>query len=238
MQLSSKTLDILKNFASINPSLIIRAGSIQRTVSTGKNVLASATIEETIPRDCPIYELSKLIGLLSLFDNPDVSFDEHQLTIRSGRHEAHFAYADASVIKAEDRTFNMPPTFMAFELTEADMAMLSRSASVLKAADVVIGYDQTNGQPTIGALIDVKNASSDSFTTRPETFTVSNNLQSARVIFKNEYLKLLPGAYDIAMAQKGKVIVAKFVNKTAAVEYVISAEPTTSTVELAESVTA
>ena len=46
MKLSDKTLTLLKNFSSINQSILFKQGSSLKTISVMKNILAEATIEE------------------------------------------------------------------------------------------------------------------------------------------------------------------------------------------------
>ena len=43
MKLSSKTIELLKNFSSINQSILFKEGSKLRTISVMKNILAEAT---------------------------------------------------------------------------------------------------------------------------------------------------------------------------------------------------
>ena len=58
MKLSKSTLDILKNFKEINQSILFKQGNSLKTISVMKNILAEATIEEELPRDFGIYDLS------------------------------------------------------------------------------------------------------------------------------------------------------------------------------------
>ena len=51
MKLSDKTLSVLKNFSTINQSLLFKQGNKLRTISVMKNILAEATITEEIPTD-------------------------------------------------------------------------------------------------------------------------------------------------------------------------------------------
>ena len=46
MKLSNKTLEVLKNFSNINQNILIEEGNVLRTISTMKNILGRATIEE------------------------------------------------------------------------------------------------------------------------------------------------------------------------------------------------
>jgi len=49
MKLSEKTLNILKNFSSINQSILVKQGNQLRTISVAKNILAEAEIKEDFP---------------------------------------------------------------------------------------------------------------------------------------------------------------------------------------------
>ena len=57
MNLSEKTFNLLKNFSSINQSILFKQGNTLRTMSVMKNILAEADIEEDIPQDFAIYDL-------------------------------------------------------------------------------------------------------------------------------------------------------------------------------------
>ena len=59
MKLSEKTFTLLKNFATINNSVLVKQGSKLRTISIAKNILAEATVNEEFPRDFAIYELNQ-----------------------------------------------------------------------------------------------------------------------------------------------------------------------------------
>ena len=66
MQLSKETLNLIKNFASINGSLMLKSGNKLATISEGKNVMAEVTITETFPSDFGIYDLHEFLGVTSL----------------------------------------------------------------------------------------------------------------------------------------------------------------------------
>ena len=57
MKLSEKTLSILKNFSSINQSILFKKGNKLRSISVMKNILAEATVTEDLPKDFGIYDL-------------------------------------------------------------------------------------------------------------------------------------------------------------------------------------
>ena len=62
MKLSKSTLDILKNFKEINQSILFKQGNSLKTISVMKNILAEATIEEELPKDFGIYDLSQFLN--------------------------------------------------------------------------------------------------------------------------------------------------------------------------------
>jgi len=93
--LSTKTLDVLKNFSSINSSIVFRKGSTVRTISNAENILAKFTSEEVFPVDFAIYDLSQFLCGIYLFSNPQLEFDnENFVTIRGGRQSARYYFSD------------------------------------------------------------------------------------------------------------------------------------------------
>ena len=85
MKLSDKTLVILKNFAGINNSILVKRGDSLRTISLAKNILAEANIKEEFPRDFAIYDLNQFLNGLGLHQDPELDFREDSfLSIREG----------------------------------------------------------------------------------------------------------------------------------------------------------
>ena len=61
MKLSEQTIEILSNFSGINPNMVFKEGNTLSTISEAKNILASATIEERIPREFGLYDLGEFL---------------------------------------------------------------------------------------------------------------------------------------------------------------------------------
>jgi len=85
MKISQQTLSILKNFATINGNILVRAGSNLSTISPQKNILANANVAESFPLEFAIYDLSQFLSAVSLFEDADFDFAEKYVTISSGR---------------------------------------------------------------------------------------------------------------------------------------------------------
>ena len=103
MQISDDTIEVLKNFGTINPSLSFKAGNTVRTVSEQKNILAQAEIGETLPVNFAIYELNQFLGLASLYDKPDFAFGEKEVILSEGNNKSNivrvpFHYSFESIL--------------------------------------------------------------------------------------------------------------------------------------------
>ena len=99
MKLSEKTLNILKNFSSINQSILVKQGNQLRTISVAKNILAEAEIKEDFPRDFAIYDLNQFLNGLSLHQDPEMDFSpDSYVNIREGKRRVKYFYADPNVI--------------------------------------------------------------------------------------------------------------------------------------------
>ena len=58
MNLSKQTVDILKNYSTINSSIAVGTGSTLQTMSAMKNILVKSTVEESFETDFAIYDLT------------------------------------------------------------------------------------------------------------------------------------------------------------------------------------
>ena len=86
MKLSDKTHTILKNFAGINNSILVKQGDKLRTISVAKNILAEASIDEEFPKDFAIYDLNQFLNGLGLHQDPEMDFGQLFLHLRKRLH--------------------------------------------------------------------------------------------------------------------------------------------------------
>ena len=96
MKLSSRTIELLKNFATINTSMLFLEGQELRTMAIAKNGFAKAKIEEVIPRRFAIYSLPEFLGILSLMKDPDIELEDGHMLIKSGKQKVKYFYAALS----------------------------------------------------------------------------------------------------------------------------------------------
>src|SRR5690242_9079579 len=100
MKLEQKTIQILKNFATINQSIWINEGNELSTISLAKTLYAKAQVKETFPRSFGIYDLSRFLGVLSLFNEPNLEFTDAHIHIKEGSKKVKYIYAAENMIVA------------------------------------------------------------------------------------------------------------------------------------------
>ena len=115
MKLSDNTLALLKNFAGINNSILVKRGNQLRTISVAKNILAEADINEEFPRDFAIYDLNQFLNGIGLHQDPDLDFtEESYLSIKEGKRRVKYFYADPNVIiSPPDKEIQLPSSDVA-----------------------------------------------------------------------------------------------------------------------------
>ena len=195
MQFSKETLAILKNFAGINQNILLKQGSVLKTISPQKNVMASVTIPDVIPVDFHIYDLSEFLGALSLFENPSINFSSQVATISEGSDCINFHAADPSVLSLPpEKNIAFPAADVEFDMSAANLVKIIRTASVLKANELsIVGEDGTL-KLVVG---DSKNSASNTF-----KITLGETSESFRANIKVENLKMITQDYTVSISSK------------------------------------
>ena len=67
MELKESTISVLKNYAGINPNIVIEAGNKIKTMTEARNVMSSATLDNDFPQRFGIYDLNEFLSCLSLY---------------------------------------------------------------------------------------------------------------------------------------------------------------------------
>ena len=216
MKLSDNTLTILKNFSSINQSILVKSGSKLRTISILKNIFAEAEVTETFPRDFAIYDLSEFLSGLSLHQDPDLDFsqDSHVI-IREGKRKVKYFYADPEVIVSPpEKEITLPSQDVFFQLEHSQLDKLKKASSVYKLPDVSV-----IGESGVIRLV-VRDKNND--TSTEYSIIVGETDENFVFNFKDENIKIIPGSYDVIISQK---LSAKFVNSKYNITYYIALEP-------------
>ena len=216
MKLSDSTLTVLKNFAGINNSILVKQGSKLRTISVAKNILAEADISEDFPKDVAIYDLNQFLNGLSLHQDPNLDFtEESYLTIREGKRRVKYFYADPQVIiSPPEKEISLPTEDVCFQLESVTLEKLLKAAAVYQLPDLA-----AVGENGVVKLVvrDKKNDTSNEF-----AVVVGETDKNFTFNFKVENIKIIPGAYNVVISSK---LLAKFTNSSYNLIYYIALEP-------------
>ena len=216
MKLSDSTLTVLKNFAGINNSILVKQGSKLRTISVAKNILAEADISEDFPKDVAIYDLNQFLNGLSLHQDPNLDFtEESYLTIREGKRRVKYFYADPAVIVSPpDKEISLPTEDVCFQLESVTLEKLLKAAAVYQLPDLA-----AVGENGVVKLVvrDKKNDTSNEF-----AVVVGETDKNFTFNFKVENIKIIPGAYNVVVSSK---LLSRFSNTNHDLKYYIALEP-------------
>ena len=216
MKLSESTLSLLKNFSTINQSILFKKGTRLRTISVMKNILAEATITEEFPKDFGIYDLNQYLNGLSLHNDPELDFEaDNYVVIREGRSRSKYFFADPNVIiTPPEKSIDLPSEDVTFQLSTDQLDKLLKAAAIYQSPDLsVIGE---NGVVKI-LIRDKKNETSNTF-----AVVVGETDKEFSFNFKVENIKILPGTYSVVVSQK---LLSRFTNKNQDLVYYIALEP-------------
>ena len=216
MKLSDNTLNVLKNFAGINNSILVKEGNKLRTISVAKNILAEANISEEFPRDVAIYDLNQFLNGLSLHSDPDLDFTpDSYITIKEGKRRVKYFYADPQVITAPpEKEINLPTEDVCFQLESTALDKLLKAAAVYQLPDL-----SAVGEAGVVKLVvrDKKNDTSNEY-----AVVVGETDKDFVFNFRVENIKIIPGAYDVVVSSK---LLSKFSNTRYDLNYYIALEP-------------
>lgn len=194
MKISPATISILRNFASINQNILIKAGSTLSTRTVAKNLFATANVDTVFPQDFGIYNMGTFLGVLSLFSDPEIELSEHSMTISQGKNCVRYAFASPDVLDYPDKSINMPTADAEFELSEENLKSMLKAGAVLSSTDMRITGD---GKTITCSTIDPKNPSANTFSVE-----VGTTDRAFNVFVKLENLKLPTGSYKVSMSKK------------------------------------
>lgn len=201
MKLSTDTVSILKNFASINQGMLFKQGNTLKTVSPEKTILAEATIEESFPQEFAIYDLNKLLAILSLHkDDVELEFDDKHVLIigLKGRSKIKYRFTDPTMIKTPpDKVLSLPSKDIEFNLDESDFNWLMRTSSILQLPNIAVVSD---GKEVNIVTYDEKNDSENTDSLKLEGVGPTDPF---KMVFRVDNIsKLLPGGYEVSISQK------------------------------------
>jgi len=216
MKLSEETIAILKNFSSINQSILVKVGNNLRTISVMKNILAEAEVKETFEKDFAIYDLNQFLNGLNLHQSPDLDFTNNShVVIREGKRRVKYFFADPEVIVAPpEKKISLPSQDVCFQLEHSNLDKLLKAAAVYQLPDLA-----AIGESGVIRLVvrDKRNDTSNEY-----SIVVGETDNEFTFNFKVENIKIIPGSYDVVVSSK---FLSQFTSQKYNLKYYIALEP-------------
>jgi len=212
MKFDTMTIQILKNFSAINQNILVKPGNKLRTISPTRAVLAQAIVEQEFTEQFAIHDLPRLLGTISLFDNPELTIDGRSMKISEGNTKFNYVLSDESIIlAAPDKEVNVSDPYVEFTLTDVTLSKVLRALSVASLPELAVsGQD---GKIYVQA-IDSKGPMSDTFSVE-----VGETNKTFRAVYRAENIKFVPGDYEVSITSRG---ISHFKGKN--VEYFVAVE--------------
>ncbi len=216
MKLSNETLTVLKNFAGINQSILVRKGNKLRTMSVMKTVLAEAVVNEEFEKEFAIYDLNQFLNGVSLHEDPELDFqNDRYVVIREGKRRVKYFFADPQVIVSPpEKEISLPSQDVCFQLEHSQYDKIKKAAAVYQLEDLSV-----IGEAGVIRLVvrDKRNATSNEY-----SIVVGESDKEFTFNFKVENLKIIPASYDVVLSSK---LLSKFTNERYNLNYYIPMEP-------------
>ena len=212
MKLSDATVGVLKNFANINQNILIEEGKQIRTMSTMKNILATAPLTEEFPRDVGIYDLNEFLGVLSMAKDADIQFEDRHMTVSSGTTKIKYMYSDPSILTVPPQTFNAPEEDRMFRINKEELQSVLKASAVMQLPDITL-VDR------MLTATDLKNTTSNNYSIELQGDFA---LREHRLHWKAENLKMVPDFYRVGVSETANV--SHWVNGDTGLDYWIAME--------------
>lgn len=212
MKIDTNTVNVLKNFAKINPSILVQEGNVLKTISPTKTIMARAEVTTDFPQRFAIYNLDQFIALYSSFTDPNLNFSDKSITFSEDKRKSNFIYADENTVtKAPEKEINLPTVDVKFHLTDKDLRDIERGAGILGLPELAVIGD---GEVVSLVALDSKNPTSSDYAVE-----IGETDKVFKAVFKVENIKIIPGDYEVSISSRG---ISHFVGS--GVEYYIAVE--------------
>lgn len=206
---TSELVKLLKNYAGIQNSVLLRAGSRQTTMSTSKSLFALSEFGTPLPQDVGIYDLNTFLGTLSLFSKPEIEFDGNVMVVSdvSGA-KVKYRMSDPSnlLVPPADEPGNRLQAenpSVVLSLSSDTLQRLNKSVSVLglNGPSGLISFSVAGDQVTIRAY-DEKNPAAHTFELKLAEKDVTVLKDFTRDLhFRTSYMSmLLDGGYHVSLS--------------------------------------
>jgi len=217
MELSEKTLTVLRNYATINPNVVINEGDEIKTISEAKNVLSSAKLDVQFPKTFGIYDLSEFLSVLSLVNSPRLTFEDNYVLVgdSSGRTRIKYFYSDIDILTVPSKDIVMPECEVSFSFDKETLSRVKRAASVLGHNEMSLTVVDN---VLVLSVIDQNDKTSNVFSIDVDG---TYNDPNFSFVFNISNLKMVEDDYRVDISSK---LISHFVNDESGIQYWVALE--------------
>lgn len=218
MQISDTTIEVLKNFSTINGNIVIGPGNVVKTVSESKTILSRAELEDDFPVEVGIYDLNDFLNWLNLTRSRGADFDfgAESVTAKNDKGlRTVYEYADTSILTSPSKDLVMPESEITFRLSAEEIAEIQQASSVLGLSEVV-------AHPEDGKIRLTVSESDDSTDNNYSILIDGESTVDAddfSIVFNIKNLRMVKGDYDVALSSK---LISQFTHTELNVKYWIA----------------
>ena len=216
MKISKNTINTLKNFASINSNLVFKPGNTVRTISESKTIMSSARLEESFPVEFGIYDLNEFLSVYSLFEDPELTFEDKTVLIHEGSQQIRYFFSNTEILTQPSKDIIMPESEFKITVTATALDKIRRAASVLGHSEISI--DGEDGKVS-AVVFDSKDATSNTYKVDLDDNNDCKN--EFNFVFNIANLKMIQGDYDLSISSK---LISNWSNSNQSIEYFIALE--------------
>lgn len=204
MKLSKTTIDVLRNFAQINPAINIENGGNEIVIASASNdMCAHVKIEETFPQTFCIYDINDFLNTLSVVEEPTLVFDpqnDSSFKIQSGVPgndiSINYRFSDPSFIATHTKPKPFDADFT-IDIPHDIIAQIVKASSVMRLTHVVIKSDST------GVYIELCDKKNSGANTYRKKISEPAGFVDAEYVIRTDLFKFLPYDYSVRINEKG-----------------------------------
>lgn len=207
MKLTPHSELILRNFASINSNLFVRAGNYIKTKSPMAELVVEAELDVKFPREFGIFDMKQFLASVELIEDPSLDFGDRSVTIHNEMSSVKYNYADMDALNVYEGTPKIPDTKVSFVLRKDQLDSLKKAASVLHHED--IAFINVDGK--LAAQVDTVNSMNKNVSRNSFNINLGIDVEGDfKYVVKLSQLVMIPGDYAVEFASGKRDHFAKF----------------------------
>jgi hypothetical protein len=208
MKFSDTSINILKNFSSISPQLVIRENCGEIAIrSPTKDVVAMATLPETFTKRIIIPDLKKFLSIIGIISDYSIDVEsESNIILIKGNNETirYVNGAEDLVFFVEPKKINLEGV-ITFLLENTVLEKIRKAASIIGIETISICPSKDEGLLEITLKNSIRGIVSHSFSQVISGQCTLETGTQTEILININRLNILPGTYLVTVS-KNKIL--------------------------------